>query len=181
MSTPLFPLLLPKGFFSDTDRADHADSIRRIREQLLNLELQQFAFDLKDFLLKHREIDCFDLSCHVNSFLDIHEIEIRCQNLGLLQEGMPPVYPHRSDDFFNRFSQFLNDDCKKEALFDDLVLRDWSVSFKDLRHTSEEQLLPLVMQAVLEAEQFSLWESDYLKLQSPELPTTRVKSPHRSL
>lgn len=182
MTSPL-KLSVPNSFFSLNDCLEQADAIQQIKDQLIELSLQQFAFELKDFLMAHRDIDGFMLRADegiegaLDDMIDVYQIDL--------------VDQEDSKDDSYRLSlkrellMIIDEKNEDRSLIASLIENDWSAKFQNLSQANEEQLLSIVMSQMLGPESFSIWEGHYLKSQATlTLPTAKkppAKKPHHSL
>lgn len=175
-------LSIPEGFFSSDDAAEHLDMITVIRDKLLQLELQKFAFDLKDFILANRNLDGFKLQTDgtgVEFSRGLFLMEAYAEDRSKPSESLAP-----SADLYRRLNLLIDDNNQSHTLVNYFIDHSWDAEFENLSQASEEQILENVMRQVLWPENFSLWESAYLKQQSKTVaptPVTPVKKTYHSL
>lgn len=61
MTSDTSHLQMPLGFFTADEMKDSLADLPRFKKHITHLELQQFAFTLRDFLIEHPDIDQLEL------------------------------------------------------------------------------------------------------------------------
>lgn len=165
--------LLPDGIFSSADRLQHADKLSELKEHLLHLEVQQFVFDLKDFLLAHRDLDGFSLMARERStsseddYVQLHHVYAK----NLLDAQEDPIYICENP-LYCKIDDFIAELNHSASLVSYFIEHHQHLTFEKLSQANEEQLLPIVMSQILGPERFSMWEAHYLKSQATLTPST---------
>lgn len=175
-------LTIPEGIFTEADHRDHQIAITALQDRLYLLELQQFAFALKNYLLDHRELDCFSIYTFPGMYGgDAHDLEPRDLSLFSFENGGSSWHSSHGDPSYDEFLEFLREYGHAHPTFLNNPNHDY-FSFRDLHHYSDGQLLPVLMQSILGEQEFSQWESHYLNASTaPSLAKAGVKKKISSL